>query len=305
MMNLNNLKVGFTLLSKGMGITFITMMNTFFPLNAFAQEPSCVNFWTNPSTGEQECFNSEMTVIAEPKPVLPQSKPLSYNSSFLDRYNIGGQEISIPSPDRYVRATQEMDGVYRLQNATQDPYNDLLAFYIPQSEVKMAMQGEIPTSAKGFYLKVMKVLKSPSLSPQDFAMLKKEIKTQNKEILNSNNSKLQEIVRENGESMGKELGVDLALNVSEVIPLDSHYESENIFSYSIYLVTEISAMGEQEEYVTAATLTLANLSGKVVSFYSYGEQADLEWTRKASRAWAEKAIANNRSLKLPYNNLSK
>jgi hypothetical protein len=47
---------------------------------------------------------------------------------------------------------------------------------------------------------------------------------------------------------------------------------------------EVSAMGEQEKYVTAATVTLVNLSGKVVSLYSYGEQADLEWTQKASRA---------------------
>lgn len=158
-----------------MDIIFITMMNTFFPLNAFAQEPSCINFWTNPNTGEEECFNSEMTIIAEPKPVLPQSKPLSYNSSFLDRYNIGGQEISIPNPDQYVRVTQEIDGVYRLHNSTKDPYNNLLASYILQSEAKIAMRGEIPTSAKGFYLKVMKMLKSASLSPQDFAMLKKEI----------------------------------------------------------------------------------------------------------------------------------
>jgi hypothetical protein len=53
-----------------------------------------------------------------------------------------------------------------------------------------------------------------------------------------------QIVQKNEENVSKELGVDLAFNISETVPLDSHYESENIFSYSMYLVIEVSAMGE-------------------------------------------------------------
>ena len=289
MIDMKNIKVSFTLLSKGIGITCITIINTFFPLNAFAQEPSCINFWTNPNTGKNECFSGEMTVIAEPKPVLP----LSHKSSFSDIYNIGGQQISIPNPERYARVTPEMNGVYLLYKSTKDPYHKLLAYYIPQSDVEIAMRGEIPSSEKGFYLKVLKVAERESTTPQDFAEIKKAIKTQNKENQASNISKLQEIVQESGRSIGKELDVDLALNVSQMIPLDPHYESENVFSYSVYLVSQVSVMGEQQEYVTAATATLVNLSGKVISLYSFGEQADLEWTQKASLTWAKKAIASN------------
>ena len=140
---------------------------------------------------------------------------------------------------------------------------------------------------------MLKIAERESATPQDFAEIKKTIKTQNKENQASNISKLQEIVKESGRSISKELDVDLAFNVSQIIPLDPHYESENVFSYSIYLVSQVSVMGEQKEYVTAATATLVNISGKVISLYSFGEQADLEWTQKASRTWAEKAIASN------------
>ncbi|MEM8722962.1 MAG: hypothetical protein AAGE84_27380 [Cyanobacteria bacterium P01_G01_bin.39] len=289
MINIKNKKVSFTLLNKGIGITCITIINTFFPLNAFAQEPNCVNFWTNPNTGENECFSSNMTVITEPKPVFP----ISYNSSFSDRYNIGGQQISVPNPDQYIRVTPEMDIVYRLYKSTEDPYHKLLASYISQSDAEIAMQGELPSLEKGFYLKVLKIAETESVTPQDFAKIKKNIKTQNQQNQASNLSKLQELAEENGKSMSKELGVDLTFNVSQAIPLDPHYESENTFSYSLYLVSQVSVMGEQQEYVMAATATLVNLSGKVVSLYSFGEQADLEWTQKASRTWSEKAIASN------------
>ncbi|MGK7897021.1 MAG: hypothetical protein AB4372_26260 [Xenococcus sp. (in: cyanobacteria)] len=265
------------------------MMNTLFPLNAFAQESSCINFWTNPNTGENECFSSEMKIIAEPQPVLP----LSYNSSFSDRYNIGGQKISIPNPDQYARVTPEMDGAYSLYESAKDPLHKLLAYYIPQSDVDIAMRGEIPSSAKGFYLKVLKVAERESATPQDFAEIKKIIKTQNKENQASSLSTLQKIVQESGRNVSKKLDVDLTFNVSQFIPLDPHYESENIFSYSVYLVSQVSAMGEEIEYVSTVTATLVNISGKVISFYSFGEQTDLEWTQKASLTWAEKAIASN------------
>ena len=284
MIKIKNIKVNFALMCKGIGITCVAIANTFAP-NAIAQEASCVNFWTNPNTGKNECFNGRMTVIAEPIPI-------SYNSAS-DRYNVGGQQISIPNPESYVRVTPAMGAVYRLHKSAKDPYNKLLASYISQSEAEMAMRGELPASTRGFYLKVLKTVEKESATPQDFAQLKKMIKIENRKNKSSNLSKLQEIVDESSKSLSQELGVDLSFDVSEMIPLEPHYESSNTFSYSMYIVSKVSAMGEQTEYVMAGTLTLINVAGKVVSLYSYGTQADLEWTQKAGQVWADKAIASN------------
>lgn len=286
MINIKNTKFNLALLGKGIGIACITITNVFLPLDAVAQKTDCVNFWTNPSTGENECFNGQMNLIAEPIPV-------SYNSLIADRYNVGGQQILVPSPENYVRVTQAMDKVYRLHRAAKDPYNKLLASYIPQSEVDMAIQGEFPTSTKGFYLKMPKMMEQELVSPHDFAQMKHTVKTQNKEIIASNKDKIEKIVNESGNNINKELGIDVAVDVVDIIPLDMHYESENAFAYSMYIVNKVSSGGEHTEYAMAATATLINVSGKIVSLYSIGEQADLEWTRKASRDWAKKAIASN------------
>lgn len=157
----------------------------------------------------------------------------------------------------------------------------------------MALQGEIPASPKGFYLKVLKDAENELTTPQDFAKVKNLLKNQNQEAKDAGQAMLQEIVKESGKSISKELGVDLSFNVSKMIPLDSHYESEDVFSYSVYIVSQVSAGAVEHNYVAAGTVSMVNLSGKVVSLYSFGDQADLEWTRRASRAWAEKAIASN------------
>lgn len=290
MINFKNTKVGFTLLSKGMGITCIALINAFFPLNASAQELNlnCINFWTNPNTGENECFSNQMTLIAEPKPILP---PISSSPSEI--YNIGGQPISVPDPAQYVRVTPEMDAIHLIHTSTKDPYHRLLASYISQSDEKMALRGEIPTSSRGFYLKVLNEAENESTTPQDFAKIKNLLKNQNKEAQDAGKAVLQKIVKESSADISKKLGVDLLFNVSEMIPLDSHYESEDVFSYSVYIVSQVSSGGVKQEYVAAGTVSIVNLSGKVVSLYSFGDKADLEWTRKASQAWAERAIANN------------
>ncbi|MEM9276046.1 MAG: hypothetical protein AAGA80_24265 [Cyanobacteria bacterium P01_F01_bin.143] len=268
-------------------------MNTFSAFPAFAQQPDCANYWTNPNTEETECFNGEMNLIAEPKPVSSQAQPLSYRSSLPESYDLGGKEITIPTPDKYVRVTREMDAVYRLHSHMEDPLNDFLASYISQSDAAIAMGGEIPLLERGFALKMVKVFKEMSVSSQDFAEIKNEVKTYNESISASGEPKLREIVNETGEGISKELGIDFSLNLSQMIPLEPHYESENVLSYSLYMIYEVSEGGVQEEYVLAATATLINVSGKVISLYSYGTQSDLEWTQNSSKAWAKKVVASN------------
>ena len=289
-----NIKISFQIFTKGIGIFLITTMNTFSVFPAVAQQPDCANYWTNPNTGETECFNGEMNLIAEPEPVISQPQSLSYKSSFLEKYNIGGQEITIPSPDKYVRVTKQMDAVYRLHRHMEDPLNDFLASYISQSDAAIAMKGEIPLLERGLVLKVGKELKGMVVSDQDFAEMKNEIKSYNKQIINSNLPKLREITKEKGQGISQEFNVDFAPEISQIIPLDPHYESENVLSYSMYIVYNISDPGSSQDYVTSATLTIVNVSGKVISLYSYGAQNDLEWTQNSSKAWSKKVVASNK-----------
>ena len=42
--------------SKGLSITLISVINYFSIFPAFGQQTSCSNYWTNPNTGQIECF---------------------------------------------------------------------------------------------------------------------------------------------------------------------------------------------------------------------------------------------------------
>lgn len=285
-----NIKFFPTIITKGIGIALIATMNSFSPLPAFGQRVNCSNYWTNPNTGKTECFNGEMNLIVEPKPVT--HKPVLGDNS----YYIGGKKITIPVPDGYARVTEEMHAFNRLMIQMTHPTSDRLASYISESDASIAREGKLPFNDAGriFVVQVDKSLKGQLISSQHFAEFKSIIKRNNKEIFKSVVPELQAHMDKTSQEFSKEFNTDLAFQVSQIIPLDSHYEADNILSFSMYMtgVAEESA----EEYIISSTVTLVNISGKVLTLSCSGTQSDLEWTRNASRVWLEKIIASNRGL---------
>ncbi len=214
-------------------------------------------------------------------------------SLFADSFDIGGKEITIPTPDGYVRVTKEMDAVHRLSMQMSDPWNELLAYYINESDAATAREGNLPPIERRFMLKVSKELKGMLVGSRDFAELKSMTKRQNKEIWESLKSQMPGLLDKASKGIGKEFDMSLAFEISEMVPLDPHYEADNALSYSWYANYGVSAEGVKEEFVVAATTTFVNASGKVLFLYCYAPQGDLEWTRDASRAWAERVMGGN------------
>jgi hypothetical protein len=101
--------------------------------------------------------------------------------------------------------------------------------------------------------------------------------------------KMPDMFEKMSEGINKEFDVEVALKLSQVVPLDPHYEAENAFAYSMYFTIEES----NQSYILAATITFVNVAGKVLFLYTYGSQDDLEWTRMASKAWAEEVMESN------------
>ncbi len=285
-----NIKFYSTIFTKGIGIALIATINTFSTFPAFGQQANCSNYWINPNTGKTECFNSNMNLIVEPK-------PLSHKPLLAESYDIGGKKITIPVPNGYVRVTEEMDAVYRLHHfsmQTVDPKSDLLASYIPESNAPIAREGDLPHNERMCAVLVNKSIKRQLMSYQDFAEFKSIIKFVNKEALKSFMPEVQVRMDKTSQEISKEFGNDFAFEMSQLIPLDPHYESDNALSYSMYM-TGVSA-GSSEEESVYATYTLVNVSGKVFFLSCAGNQHDLEWTRNTSRAWLDKVTASNRAL---------
>lgn len=221
--------------------------------------------------------------------------------AYAETFDIDGKQIIVDPPDGFVRVTEDMVAVFELCSQMSDPVNDVLAYYIPQTDAPAAKKGKLPLLEKMFVLKVSKNLKDALFGIQEFAELKKITKRHNKEIVASLQSELPDLMKKLQQENSKELDLDYALQISKIIPFTPHYETENVISYSMYLKLGIQGDEPPEEATLAATLNIVNLSGKVLFLYCYGTQENLEWTRYTSLEWVDHALARNvqPSSKLP------
>lgn len=208
-------------------------------------------------------------------------------------FTVGGKILEIPSPKGFVLVTPQMDAVHRVSLQLVDPMNDQLAYYITESDVPDAMAGEIPSLERTCILKVHKKLKNMVIGVKEFAQMKDVIKQQNQKIFKTMEAKIPSMMDNISKGISKEFDTDFAVKVSNMVPLDTHYETDNVMAYSVYYNYGASAEGHKEDLIVSSTSTLVNISGKVLFLYCYGAKEDLEWTRSASKAWAERIIKNN------------
>lgn len=218
---------------------------------------------------------------------------LSLSAFAADTFTINGNEITVPTPKGFVRITDEMIAVSKLVQQMADPANDTLAYYIMESDVPSAMAGEIPSLEKTFMLKVNKQLRGMTVGQDDFSQLKSMTKSQNQQIFESIKAQVPDHMRKMSEGMSKEFNVDFAMDISQMVPLEPHYEAENALAYSMYINFGVTAGEEKTEEIVSGTATFLNASGAVLFLYGYGAKDELEWTREASTKWAESVMASN------------
>lgn len=208
-------------------------------------------------------------------------------------FSVGGKDLEIPSPSDFSVVTKEMDAVYRLSQQMADPVNDQLAYYITESDVPIALSGEMPSLERYYILKVNKKLKDMVIDSKDFTELKNITKRQNNEIFKSLETKMSDVMKKTSKGISDEFDVDFALKLSQMVPLDPHYETDNAFAYSMYINYGATVEGSNEDFIVSATATFVNVAGKILFLYCYGPQDELEWTRTASKAWAANVMGSN------------
>ncbi len=217
----------------------------------------------------------------------------SLSLSAADTFTISGKDISVPQPEGFVRITDEMVAVSKLVQQMADPVNDTLAYYIMESELPTAMAGGMPSLEKTFMLKVNKGLRGMTVGKNDFSQLKGMTKSQNQKVFESVKAQAPDQMKKMSEGVSKEFNVDVAMEISQMVPLDPHYESESALAYSMYLNFGVGAGETKTEEIVSATAIFLNASGTVLFLYGYAPKSELEWTREASRKWAESVMAVN------------
>ena len=220
------------------------------------------------------------------------SPSLSWSSDI----SIGDVSLVIPKPEGFSPVTPKMAVLYEVQKQFVAPSNEEFISFIPDDVVEVVLKDEIPDLPRRFTVQTSRNLVNATVSSSYFLSLKKIIKSQNTKIIKEVEAQLPEIMGKMNKGIKEQYEVDLALSVSQMVPMPAHEETDNTLSYSMLVRYDMKdEMGNPDSFVAAVTTTFVHLKGKVLFLYSYAEESALEWSRKASHEWTSNLINSNLS----------
>jgi hypothetical protein len=209
---------------------------------------------------------------------------------------VGSTRLSIPAPDSYALVTDDMRPYADVAKRFVPPQNQQFALFLSPVDAALAAKGSVPEPQRLFYVQTLRDLVYRPMTTRDFASLKRAMKAENDQIAREIEAKAPGMIREINAGIEKAYDVDLALSVSQVVPLPPHHESDRSLALSMitkYGMTDVR--GNPVSWEASITVTLVHVRGKILYLYAVGQKDDLSWTRDASREWAAAVVAANPS----------
>lgn len=208
--------------------------------------------------------------------------------------SIGGVPLSIPNPQGFGPVTHQMVMLYDLQKQFVAPTNEEYVAFIREGDLAAALKGEIPDLSRRFTVQTAKSIVSASVSISDFVKLKNIIKSQNDDLVKKVEKDLPELLAKMNKGIANKYDVNLALSVSQIVPLPVHEETDRTLAYSAFVKYNVNdATGNPSPYIAVVTATFVYVKGKVLFLNSYAEEVGLEWSREASKQWASAVVVAN------------
>lgn len=208
--------------------------------------------------------------------------------------HVGGVEIEIPSPPGFVAVTPEMPTLYDLQKHFVAPGNEEFVGFVAEEGAPAARRGEVPDMMRRFSVQTAKSLKLTMFSEEEFQELSSIVRTENAALIEAVEEEIPAATEQVNRGVKDDYDVDLALEITQMLPLPVHDFSRRTLAYSAYAKYSVNdENGRPAPFVATLTATFVHVEGKVLFLYCYGGEDDLEWTRDISKAWAEAILASN------------
>jgi hypothetical protein len=208
---------------------------------------------------------------------------------------IGGKTLNIPAPKDFAVVTPEMKAIYSFSRQTGNDFNERLAYYIPENIAAQAKTEMVYEYDRYCLVDVKGTLKNQNVDAEQFSKFKDAVKSDFKKRI-SDQSRINRIANKMSKGVSKELDAEYRFGISGVLPYEAHYETENVVAISLFKDLEYIVEGMKEAKVESSTLTLLNVDGKVIFLNCSGPRNDMEWTRSASKEWADQIILENSEL---------
>ncbi len=214
--------------------------------------------------------------------------------SSAETVSIGGTVIEIPSPPGFAAVTPKMATLYDIRKKFVPPNNEEFIAFIPEEAIPIALRGEIPELDRVFAVQTSKALVNVSVSRSDFLELKVTTKTQYHDIIKKVERAVPDLLEQTNRELSKEYNRNLALSISQIVPLPIHEETDRTLAYSTLNKSQANdESGNPVLYTQAVTTTNIHVKSKVLFLYSSAEETGLEWSRQISKQWADAVVAAN------------
>ena len=206
-------------------------------------------------------------------------------SVLAETFKVSGTPIEISPPQGFARATKQIEKTFSETFAAANPRPTVLSVYIPEVSLQKILRGNDVGYDKFYLLHTFPTVIRGTMSIQGFSEFKQGIKNTTR----NTQKELQDRLEQKGVPLDD---ITAALQAVPVFVLDFHYETDWALSYSMYNVVPGETSGSGVSF-RVSTMTVFNVSGKVLALMCIAQADQIEWTREASRTWVEAITKTN------------
>lgn len=207
--------------------------------------------------------------------------------------SVGGTTLTVRTPQGFARLTDDMQPLYDVALDTANPNNRRLVTFIDENVAPLARAGELLTLERFINIEIMRKLEPTIATSADFAQVQGLIRDDLDKAIAKIERSMPQKMADLSTKVSETLDVELALSLSNVVPIPVHQQDERLISHSMVVKYEMSEPAGRTDFIVTVTTTYLFLKGKILYVYVYGGPDDLSWTRAEAAELAAEILSAN------------
>lgn len=209
---------------------------------------------------------------------------------------VGGASIRVVSPDGFVAVTEDANKeLFDFFRNFVAPTNIEYAHFISGEDFDRLRVGDEAAFERRFAVQVVRKAQDLELTTGKFEAMKASERRQLEKIAELE-GKVNKIVSDQLGNVESKYDIDMGFKGINMSALPVHLETDRALAYSFRVTSRMNdEAGNPSVDIGVGTTTLVELNGRAIVLYAWGGEADLDWSRTASRQWMEAMLAANPS----------
>jgi hypothetical protein len=210
---------------------------------------------------------------------------------------VGAVNLSLPLPAGFTEPSALVPQLRQLGETMTPPTTRLLAIFVSDKDVKLALSGTEVTLIRYFVVQTSRKNEENTFTINDFSKFRNVLRGQFQELIASAAPEIQGQLDSASRSIGKGAGInDFQLRVGETKAIEIFDDTSTSISLLFLSKHTVQVAGKVEEVPMAMALTTAIVKGKLVNFNAYSRyrsSQDIEWIRSQTKMWLTRVNSAN------------